>query len=85
MNAVVHGGGGETAIRGDESAVQIWIADHGTGISLSQLPRAALEFGYSTKDSLGQGFWLMLRSADSVFLLTGSTGTTVVLTVQHRA
>ena len=85
MNAVVHGGGGEAAIRGDESAVQVWVSDHGTGISLSELPRAALELGYSTKDSLGEGFWLMLRSADSVFLLTGSTGTTVVLTVQHRA
>ena len=85
MNAVVHGGGGEAAIRGDESAVQVWVSDHGAGISLSQLPRATLELGYSTKDSLGHGFWLMLRSADSVFLLTGSTGTTVVLTVQHRA
>jgi anti-sigma regulatory factor (Ser/Thr protein kinase) len=84
MNAVVHGGGGEAAIRGDQSAVQVWISDHGTGISLSQLPRATLELGYSTKDSLGHGFWLMLRSADSVFLLTGSTGTTLVLTIQHR-
>jgi anti-sigma regulatory factor (Ser/Thr protein kinase) len=84
MNAVVHGGGGEAAIRGDQSAVQVWISDHGTGISLSQLPRATLELGYSTKDSLGHGFWLMLRSADSVFLLTGSAGTTLVLTIQHR-
>ncbi len=84
MNAVVHGGGGEAAIRADQSTVQVWISDHGTGISLAQLPRATLELGYSTKDSLGHGFWLMLRSADSVFLLTGSTGTTVVLTVQHQ-
>lgn len=60
MNAVVHGGG-EAAIRGDESAVQVWVFDHGTGISLSQLPRATLELDYSTKDSLGHGFWLMLR------------------------
>jgi len=85
MNAVVHGGGGEATIRGDQSAVQVWISDRGTGISLAQLPRATLELGYSTKDSLGHGFWLMLRSADSVSLLTGGTGTTVVLTVQHRA
>ncbi len=84
MNAVVHGGGGEAAVRGDQNAVQVWVSDHGAGISLAQLPRATLELGYSTKDSLGQGFWLMLRSADSVYLLTGSTGTTVVLTVQHR-
>lgn len=84
MNAVVHGGGGEATIRGNQSAVQVWITDHGTGISLSQLPRATLELGFSTKDSLGHGFWLMLRSADSVFLLTADTGTTLVLTVHHR-
>ena len=85
MNAVVHGGGGEATVRGDDGAVQVWITDHGTGIALNQLPRAALELGYSTKDSLGHGFWLMLRSADSVYLLTGGTGTTLVISVQHKA
>ncbi len=85
MNAAVHGGGGEAAIRADDDTVQVWISDHGTGISLSQLPRATLELGYSTKDSLGHGFWLMLRSADSVSLLTSASGTTVVLTVRRSA
>ena len=85
MNAVVHGGGGEAAVRGNDSAVQVWISDQGTGIAFSQLPQATLELGFSTKDSLGHGFWLMLRSADSVFLLTGSSGTTIVLTVERRA
>jgi anti-sigma regulatory factor (Ser/Thr protein kinase) len=84
MNAVVHGGGGEATVRGSHNAIQVWIADQGTGIAMSQLPRATLELGFSTKDSLGHGFWLMLRSADSVFLLTGITGTTLVLTVQHQ-
>ena len=84
MNAVVHGGGGEAVIRADEAAVQVWIADRGTGIALSQLPQATLELGYSTKDSLGHGFWLMLRSADAVSLLTGASGTTVVLMVGRQ-
>ncbi len=83
MNAVVHGGGGEAAIRADDDTVQVWISDHGAGIALSQLPRATLELGYSTKDSLGHGFWLMLRSADAVSLLTSASGTTVVLTVKR--
>ena len=71
-------------MRGDGDSVQVWVTDHGTGIALNQLPRVTLELGYSTKDSLGHGFWLMLRSADSVSLLTGRTGTTLVLTVRHR-
>ncbi len=81
MNAVVHGGGGEAEICGDEGTVQVRISDRGDGISLAQLPRATLELGYSTKDTLGHGFWLLLRSADAVSLLTGAAGTTVVLTM----
>ena len=83
MNAVVHGGGGEAVIRADDEAVQVWITDRGAGIQLAELPRATLEKGYSTKDSLGHGFWMMLRAADTVHLLTGTGGTQVVLTL-HR-
>ena len=84
MNAVVHGGGGEAEIRADATSVQVWIKDHGTGIGMADLPRAALELGYSTKDSLGHGFWMMLRSADTVHLLTGASGTTVVITLDAQ-
>lgn len=83
MNAIVHGDGGEAVVRADDDAIQVWITDQGGGIHLSELPRATLELGYSTKDSLGHGFWLMLRAADSVHLLTGAGGTTIVIT-QHR-
>ena len=84
MNAVVHGGGGEAVVRADDEAIQIWISDHGAGIQLSDLPRATLEKGYSTKDSLGHGFWMMLRAADTVHLLTGGGGTQVVLTLPRQ-
>ncbi len=83
MNAVVHGGGGEAIIRADDEAIQVWITDRGAGIQLAELPRATLEQGYSTKGSLGHGFSMMLRAADTVHLLTGSGGTHVVLTL-HR-
>ena len=83
MNAVVHGGGGEAVIRADDDTVQVWITDQGAGIRLDELPRATLERGYSTKDSLGHGFWMMLRAADTVHLLTGGGGTQLVLTL-HR-
>ena len=85
MNAVVHGGGGKALVCAGEGAVQIWVQDHGTGIQMSQLPRATLERGFSTKDSLGHGFWLMLHCADRLDLLTGAGGTTLVVTVSRRA
>ena len=50
------------------TALQVWITDRGAGIQMAELPRVTLEKGYSTKGSLGHGFWMMLRSADSVHL-----------------
>ena len=85
MNAVVHGGGGETFVCTDGNTMQVWVVDHGAGIHLSELPRAALELGYSTKDSLGHGFWLMLRTSDAVSLLTAATGTTLVIEVSRAS
>jgi len=82
MNAVVHGG--EAVIRADDEAIQAWIADQGSGIQIAELPRATLERGDSTKDSLAHGFWMMLRAADTVHLLTGGGGTRIVLTLSRR-
>lgn len=84
MNAVVHGGGGEAEVRADDESVQVWVKDHGTGIQMTELPRVTLELGYSTKDSLGHGFWLMLRAADTIHLLTGADGTTLVITLARQ-
>ncbi len=87
MNAVVHGSknaapGDEPAraeVWGSETALQIWVTDHGKGIAWDSLHRATLERGYTTASSLGHGFWLMLKTCDRVYLLTGAGGTTVVL------
>jgi hypothetical protein len=38
-----------------------------------------LERGFTTAGSLGHGFWLMLNTVDRVWLLTGPTGTTLVM------
>jgi PAS domain S-box-containing protein len=79
MNAVVHGGGG-TAFVGitPGGAVQVWVEDGGTGIELGRIPQA-IEKGASTAGSLGHGFFLMLQSVDRLFLLTGPSGTTIVI------
>lgn len=84
MNAIVHAGGGtvRVATNGND-LVQVWIEDQGRGITMEHLPRATLERGYTTAGSLGHGFWLMLRTIDRLYLLTGVTGTTVVLEQQR--
>jgi PAS domain S-box-containing protein len=86
MNAVRHGGGGEGRVcaSADAGTVQVWIADRGRGISAEALPRA-LEKGGSTAGSLGHGFFLILRSVDRCYLLTGPGGTCVVLEQNRHA
>ncbi len=53
--------------------------DQGRGINVENLPRATLEKGYTTAGTLGHGMKMMLQTADRLWLLTGSTGTTLVL------
>jgi PAS domain S-box-containing protein len=81
MNAVVHAGGGTATIAVDPevSRVQVWIEDHGTGIDMRHLPQATLDRGYTTAGTLGHGFKMVLATAEKVWLLTGPTGTTVVI------
>ena len=81
MNAIVHAGGGTATVGAskDTGRVQIWVEDTGTGIEMSHLPRATLDRGYTTAGTLGHGFKLTLTTADTVWLLTGPTGTTVVV------
>jgi len=80
MNAVTHGGGlGKAWVAASETGrVQVRVEDEGHGISLEHLPKATLARGYSTKASLGHGF-KMMQQVDRVYVLTGPTGTTVVL------
>lgn len=80
MNAVVHAGGGAGRVcRGDNGIVQVWIEDWGGGIAMERLPRATLERGFTTAGSFGHGFWMILKTVDRVWLLTGPRGTTVVM------
>ena len=80
MNAVAHGGGaGRGRVHADLDTVQVWVSDKGGGIPVECLAQATLKRGHSTAGSFGHGFWLMLNTLDRVWLLTGPTGTTVVL------
>lgn len=87
MNAVVHAGGGVGQVHWDavRGLVQVWVRDEGKGITDDAIHKATLERGYSSAGTLGHGFWMMLRFADRVYLLTGPSGTTVVLEQERAA
>lgn len=85
-NAVKHGGGGRLRLyRGDGGKMQIVIEDSGPGIDFSLLPKATLTVGFSTKQSLGMGFGIMLEECDRVLLATEPGRTIVVLEKGLRA
>ena len=79
MNAIVHGGGGKAVVCGNDHRLQVWIEDKGEGITVDVLPNATLGKGYTTAGTLGQGMKLMLQTIDRLYLMTGASGTTVVL------
>ncbi|MEO7714579.1 MAG: PAS domain S-box protein [Capsulimonas sp.] len=79
MNAVVHAKSAQYSVCEHREAIQVWIKDYGNGIEISQLHRATLERGFTTEDSLGHGFWLMLHTCDRIWLHSSSAGTTLVL------
>lgn len=81
MNAIVHAGAGVGQVFWDRErrCVQVRIVDYGEGIAVENLPQATLRRGYSTKSTLGHGMKIMLQTAGCLWLLTGPTGTTVVL------
>lgn len=79
MNAVRHAGGGEGHVHADPESgvIQVWIQDTGNGIDENLIHRA-IERGWTT-GGFGQGMFMMHRSVDRMYLLTGPEGTTVVL------
>lgn len=46
---------------------------------MENLPRATLSRGFSTKATLGHGLKMMIETADRLYLLTGPSGTIIVL------
>ena len=81
MNAVVHAGAGTGQVFWDKETqcVQVRVEDQGEGIAVENLPQATLKRGYSTKSTLGHGMKMILQTAGCLWLLTGPTGTIVVL------
>ena len=80
MNAIVHGGGGFARVSfSPDGTVQVRVTDEGKGITMENLPHAALTRGFTTAGTLGHGLKMILQTADRLWLLTGPTGTIVAL------
>lgn len=78
-NALKHAGPCSYDVRHADGRVQVVVSDTGIGIDFGRLPKATLMPGFSTKQTLGMGFTLMLELADRLLLCTGSEGTTIVI------
>jgi len=78
-NGVKHAGSCEVQVYSIDETIQLRISDHGQGIDFSDLPKATLLPGFSTKKSLGMGFAVVLKICDRVLLSTGPHGTTLLL------
>jgi anti-sigma regulatory factor (Ser/Thr protein kinase) len=78
-NILKHAKDGKLLIYDAPSGIFVIVEDTGKGIPLKILPNAVLLSGYSTKKSLGQGFTLMLKMADQIYLATSERGTTLIL------
>jgi|GEM_PF-639949 len=80
-NSLSHGSEGIVELYMDPAreTYRIWIGDKGKGISLKELPKATLQQGYSTKQSLGMGFQMMLQFSSKVWINSSARGTTILL------
>ncbi|MEH7524302.1 ATP-binding protein, partial [Bacillus sp. JJ1503] len=68
----------------ESNEIRFVIEDKGPGFPLKELPKNTLLAGYSTKNSMGQGFTLMMKMAKQVLLFTTPKGSTLILTFDSR-
>ena len=78
-NMLKHAGGGSYRIAEDSHTIQLVLSDKGPGIDFRDLPKATLVPGFSTKQTLGMGFSLMMEIMDRLLLSTDAGGTTLLL------
>ncbi|MBM7622554.1 ATP-binding protein [Sporohalobacter salinus] len=86
-NALKHGGGGGFALSLiNEKILRAIIFDQGPGIDFSKLPKVTLmdKFSDYSGFSLGNGFTIMSKFMDTIFLKTDKNGTTLILEKELR-
>ncbi|SET08135.1 Anti-sigma regulatory factor (Ser/Thr protein kinase) [Oceanobacillus limi] len=78
-NVLKHATRGKVSFYQFNDSFHIIVEDQGTGFPLKILPKTTLMAGFSTKESLGQGFTLMMKMASQVVLETSASGSTLIL------
>ncbi len=78
-NALKHTGGGCYFVCRTERHLQVIVEDDGPGIDIRTLPKATLTAGFSTSQTLGMGFSLMLDLSERLLLATRPGCTKLVL------
>lgn len=77
-NALKHGGSAAYQVYSYNNSIQVRVEDPGPGIDFCNLPSAMLVPGYSTTETLGMGFTIILQMCERVLLST-RPGRTVLL------
>ncbi|WP_076557708.1 HD domain-containing phosphohydrolase [Salimicrobium flavidum] len=78
-NVLKHAENGRARAFKEDGRIRIVVSDNGAGIPLEDIPKAALYAGYSSSESLGQGYHLLLTFADRVLLSTDGDGTVLII------
>lgn len=81
-NLLKHAGSGEYEVLEKGDLLQVKVTDRGPGIDFRLLPKAMLVPGFSTKQTLGMGFTIMLQLAERVLVCTEPGSTTVLLEIR---
>jgi anti-sigma regulatory factor (Ser/Thr protein kinase) len=85
-NVLKHAGSGTYQALAREGTFQVLVKDQGPGIDFTTLPKATLKAGFSTANTLGMGFTIMLQISDRLLICTepGSTAVLLELVAPHR-
>ncbi|MFZ3170404.1 MAG: HD domain-containing phosphohydrolase [Carboxydocellales bacterium] len=79
-NTLKHGKGGEISWgQNNEGTLMILSVDQGDGFNIEKLPQSLLVKGFSTKQSLGYGFSIILEKCKSIVLATDSNGSIILV------
>ncbi|OMF61539.1 hypothetical protein BK139_06780 [Paenibacillus sp. FSL R5-0490] len=83
-NALKHAAKGTMETWCSDQHIIFLIDDRGSGIQLNDLPKATLIQGFSTTSTLGQGFHLMSRFSDRVYIKSDAKGTRIGLVFNKK-
>ncbi|MFC4404152.1 ATP-binding protein [Gracilibacillus xinjiangensis] len=78
-NVIKHANKGKMSIYYKPNEFRIVIQDKGPGFPLEILSQITTQTGFSTKESLGHGFTVMMKMSKQLLLKTSSNGSTLII------